>query len=144
MRHEAVINCAAHQIDNEVGMRAVTRMFNLKEVFQLVKNGFNLVCEARSNGERKYYFTNHSPNTPPKTLVRAIKAHWSCEQAHRQLKEELGLDHYEGRSWLGHMAAARSPPLSGPMNRKFLHPRQHPRSAFSAMLLSISTMPSPQ
>ena len=24
-----------------------------------------------------------------------------CEQAHRQLKEELGLDHFEGRSWIG-------------------------------------------
>ena len=24
-----------------------------------------------------------------------------CEQAHQQLKEELGLDHFEGRSWGG-------------------------------------------
>ena len=24
-----------------------------------------------------------------------------CEQAHQQLKEELGLDHFEGRSWRG-------------------------------------------
>ena len=24
-----------------------------------------------------------------------------CEQAHQQLKEELGLDHFEGRSWQG-------------------------------------------
>ncbi|HEX8886054.1 MAG TPA: IS701 family transposase [Noviherbaspirillum sp.] len=60
-----------------------------------------LVCEARSTGERKYYFTNHPPNTPRRTLVRAIKARWACEQAHQQLKDELGLDHYEGRSWLG-------------------------------------------
>jgi SRSO17 transposase len=60
-----------------------------------------LVCEARSSGERKYYFTSHPPNTPRRTLVRAIKARWACEQAHQQLKDELGLDHYEGRSWLG-------------------------------------------
>jgi SRSO17 transposase len=60
-----------------------------------------LVCEARSSGERKYYFTNHPPNTPRRTLVRAIKARWACEQAHQQLKDELGLDNYEGRSWLG-------------------------------------------
>ena len=26
---------------------------------------------------------------------------WICEQAHQQLKEELGLDHFEGRSWQG-------------------------------------------
>ena len=42
-----------------------------------------------------------TPNTPRRTLVRAIKARWACEQAHQQLKDELGLDHYEGRSWLG-------------------------------------------
>jgi SRSO17 transposase len=24
-----------------------------------------------------------------------------CEQAHQQMKEELGLDHFEGRSWQG-------------------------------------------
>jgi len=60
-----------------------------------------LVCEVRSSGERKYYLTNHPAGTPRMTLVRAIKARWACEQAHQQLKDELGLDHYEGRSWLG-------------------------------------------
>jgi hypothetical protein len=60
-----------------------------------------VVCEARSSGERKYYFTNHPADTPRRTLVRAIKARWACEQAHQQLKDELGLDYYEGRSWLG-------------------------------------------
>jgi SRSO17 transposase len=29
------------------------------------------------------------------------KARWICEQAHQQMKEELGLDHFEGRSWQG-------------------------------------------
>jgi hypothetical protein len=36
-----------------------------------------------------------------KTLVATIKARWVCEQAHQQLKEELGRDHFEGRSWTG-------------------------------------------
>ncbi len=36
-----------------------------------------------------------------KTLAATIKAGWVCEQAHQQLKEELGLDHVEGRSWRG-------------------------------------------
>lgn len=35
------------------------------------------------------------------TLVRAIKANWCCEQGHQQMKDELGLDHFEVRSWLG-------------------------------------------
>jgi hypothetical protein len=34
-------------------------------------------------------------------LVGAIKARWICEQAHQRLKEELGLAHFEGRSWTG-------------------------------------------
>src|SRR4029453_16823109 len=36
-----------------------------------------------------------------RTLASVIKARWICEQAHQQLKEELGLDHFEGRSWQG-------------------------------------------
>jgi hypothetical protein len=34
-------------------------------------------------------------------LAATIKARWICEQAHQQMKEELGLDHFEGRSWQG-------------------------------------------
>lgn len=60
-----------------------------------------LVCEERAGGERRYYLSNLPEETPLLDLARAIKARWSCEQAHQQMKEELGLDHYEGRSWLG-------------------------------------------
>lgn len=58
-----------------------------------------LVCEWRATGERKYYLCSHPAETPLKTLVRAIKARWSCEQAHEQMKNELGLDHLECRGW---------------------------------------------
>src|SRR3954453_8593649 len=34
-------------------------------------------------------------------VLKSRKARWFCEQAHQQLKEELGLDHFEGRSWSG-------------------------------------------
>jgi SRSO17 transposase len=60
-----------------------------------------LVGEHRSTGERKYYLSNLPPDTTMKQLAGAIKARWICEQAHQQLKEELGLDHFEGRSWIG-------------------------------------------
>jgi SRSO17 transposase len=60
-----------------------------------------LVGEHRASGERKYYLSNLSADTNLKTLAAAIKARWICEQAHQQLKEELGLDHFEGRSWTG-------------------------------------------
>ncbi len=60
-----------------------------------------LVCERRASGEQKSYLTNHPARTSLLTLARAIKARWVCEQGHQQMKEELGLDHYEGRSWRG-------------------------------------------
>jgi SRSO17 transposase len=56
---------------------------------------------ARCSGERKYHLTTHPEGTSLRALAAAIKARWVCEQAHQQLKEELGLDHYEGRSWAG-------------------------------------------
>jgi len=34
-------------------------------------------------------------------LVCLAKNRWKIEQDYQQLKEELGLDHYEGRTWLG-------------------------------------------
>jgi SRSO17 transposase len=60
-----------------------------------------IVGERRSSGEQKYYLANLSAEVTLKTLAAAIKARWICEQAHQQLKEELGLDHFEGRSWHG-------------------------------------------
>ncbi len=60
-----------------------------------------LVGEWRSTGERKYYLSNLRPDTPLRSLAAAIKGRWVCEQAHQQLKQELGLGHFEGRSWTG-------------------------------------------
>ena len=60
-----------------------------------------LVGEWRSSGERKYHLSNLPPKTPLRALASAIKARWVCEQAHQQLKQELGLGHFEGRSWTG-------------------------------------------
>jgi SRSO17 transposase len=60
-----------------------------------------LVGERRSNGEQKYYVSNLPIDASLKMLAATIKARWICEQAHQQLKEELGLDHFEGRSWPG-------------------------------------------
>ena len=60
-----------------------------------------LLGEHRSTGERKYYLSNLPADASLKTLAGAVKARWACEQAHQQLKEELGLDHFEGRSWIG-------------------------------------------
>jgi SRSO17 transposase len=60
-----------------------------------------LVGEHRTSGERKYYLSNLPAETPLEVLAAVIKARWACEQLHQQLKDELGLDHFEGRSWRG-------------------------------------------
>ncbi len=60
-----------------------------------------LVGKWRASGERKFYLSNLPPATPLRALAAAIKARWVCEQAHQQRKQELGLGHFEGRSWTG-------------------------------------------
>ena len=60
-----------------------------------------LVGEHRATGERKYYVANLPAETPLEALAALIKGRWVCEQLHQQLKDELGLDHFEGRSWRG-------------------------------------------
>jgi SRSO17 transposase len=59
-----------------------------------------LVCERFPNGDRKYYLCSFPATASSRSVVAAIKARWACEQAHQQMKEELGLDHFEARSWL--------------------------------------------
>lgn len=60
-----------------------------------------LIGEHRTSGERKYYLSNLPANVPLEHLAAQIKARWLCEQMHQQMKDELGLDHFEGRSWRG-------------------------------------------
>jgi SRSO17 transposase len=60
-----------------------------------------LVGEHRASGERKYYLSSLPADASLEVLAALIKARWVCEQMHQQLKDELGLDHFEGRSWRG-------------------------------------------
>jgi SRSO17 transposase len=79
-----------------------------------------LVGERRASGATKYYLANLPAETPLQELAATIKAalgrlppaapakadrwrchRWACEQAHQQMKEELGLDHFEGRACTG-------------------------------------------
>ena len=60
-----------------------------------------LIGEEREGGERKYYLSNHPVPTSRQRLAASVKSRWACEQGHQQMKQELGLNHYEGRSWGG-------------------------------------------
>lgn len=61
-----------------------------------------LLCqESLVDGERQYYFSNLPSTTPLTTLVRIARSRWAIEVQYRDLKSELGLDHFEGRSYPG-------------------------------------------
>jgi len=49
----------------------------------------------------KYWLANLAATTPLKELVRTAKLRWRIERDYLELKQELGLNHFEGRSWRG-------------------------------------------
>ena len=49
----------------------------------------------------KYWLSNLPADTPIVTLVRLAKLRWRVEHDYRELKQCLGLDHYEGRTFCG-------------------------------------------
>ena len=49
----------------------------------------------------KYFFSSLSADTPIKRLVHLAKLRWRIERDYQDLKQEVGLGHYEGRGWRG-------------------------------------------
>jgi SRSO17 transposase len=49
----------------------------------------------------KYFFSNLPAQTTLVHLVRKAKSRWWVEHSYKELKDELGLDHFEGRGWQG-------------------------------------------
>ncbi len=49
----------------------------------------------------KYWLSTLPPSTPLAELVRLAKLRWRIERDYQELKDELGLDHFEGRGWRG-------------------------------------------
>jgi SRSO17 transposase len=48
-----------------------------------------------------YYQCGGPPDTPAAELVRAAGSRWAIEECIEAAKGEVGLDHYEVRSWAG-------------------------------------------
>jgi SRSO17 transposase len=62
-----------------------------------------LLCE-RDLGptpRTKYYLVNLPPTASLRALVRLAHQRWAIEQQYQELKDEIGLDHFEGRSLPG-------------------------------------------
>jgi SRSO17 transposase len=49
----------------------------------------------------KYWISTLSPDTKLKALVKMAKHRWIIERDYEELKQELGLGHFEGRNWRG-------------------------------------------
>ena len=49
----------------------------------------------------RYWLSNLPGSTSLKMLVNTMKARWRIERDYQDLKQEFGLDHYEGRGWRG-------------------------------------------
>ena len=60
-----------------------------------------LPIEEQADGTIKYAFSNLPADTTNERGVLPWRSRWPVEQGYQQMKEELGLDHFEGRSWRG-------------------------------------------
>ncbi len=66
------------------------------------RGGRWLLCErSLTDDERKYYLSNLPATTALGELVRLARSRWPIEQQYRELKDELGFDHFEGRTLQG-------------------------------------------
>jgi SRSO17 transposase len=61
----------------------------------------DLVLERCPDGELKAYLVWGMDALSLEAVVERIHRRWLVEQVFQQTKEELGLDHFEGRSWRG-------------------------------------------
>ena len=62
-----------------------------------------LVIEDTGEKKRpfKFYFSNMPESTSLRRIVSLIKLRWRVERDYQELKGEIGLDHFEGRTWRG-------------------------------------------
>lgn len=60
-----------------------------------------LLIEREKTGEFKYYLSSLSARSTLPSLIRLAKMRWHVERDYQDMKQELGFDRYEGRSWGG-------------------------------------------
>lgn len=88
-----------------------------------------LLCEwpAGEPNPTKHYLISLPASTPIRQLVRVAKLRWRVERDYQDLKNEVGLDHFEGRSWPGfhHHAALCAAAHAFLALRRALFPPDH-------------------
>jgi SRSO17 transposase len=49
----------------------------------------------------KFWLSNLPSTMPVRGLIRLAKLRWRVERDYQEMKQEIGLDHFEGRTWRG-------------------------------------------
>jgi SRSO17 transposase len=88
----------------------------------------------------KYWLSNLPPRTALRDLVHTAKARWLIERDYQELKQEIGLGHYEGRGWRGfhHHGSLCIAAYGFLMAERCLFP---PRQRFTAQRISAPVLP---
>ena len=60
-----------------------------------------LLVEREKSGDLKFYLCSLSSRASLRSLVRLAKMRWHVERDYQDMKQQLGFDQYEGRSWGG-------------------------------------------
>jgi SRSO17 transposase len=62
-----------------------------------------LLCEwpKQEKAPTKFYLSTQPESCSVKQLVRAAKLRWRVERDYQDMKQEVGLDQFEGRTWRG-------------------------------------------
>jgi len=91
----------------------------------------------------KFYLTTLPENASLKSMVRMAKLRWRVERDYQELKQEVGLDHFEGRTWRGfHHHAALCATAHGFLAlRRALFPPEQNEVDFASRPPDASTSP---
>lgn len=87
-----------------------------------------LLCEWPEDHDEpiKYWLSNLSEATELERLVQLAMLRWRVEHDYRELKDALGLDHFEGRSYRGwHHHVTLVSIAHGFLTLERLHPKAH-------------------
>jgi SRSO17 transposase len=100
----AVPECAWQRVEWALGTKGpLAARFAAYRVRPVKSRGERwLLCErSLATDERKYYLLNLDETATLRELVTLARSRWPIEQQYRELKDELGFDHFEGRTYRG-------------------------------------------
>ena len=87
----------------------------------------------------KYFLSTLPARTPMKELVRVAKLRWRIERDYQELKQEFGLDHFEGRGWRGfhHHATLCIAAYGFLLAERLAHPKKTLRHSFPGQIAAV-------